>query len=79
MKISNELKDNRGKKSKDLYQDLQKQCKKLRELQFNAQFRKNKDIRIIDKTKKSIARLWTVLREKLEEENGRKTGASDVK
>lgn len=71
MKVRSDLKEFRSKGVKELTQELKKQYKKLRELRFAAEFRKNKDLKSIRKTRQIIARLWTVLGEKMEKESKR--------
>lgn len=64
MKKTEELKQLKAKGLKDLPKDLLKEYNKLRELKFSQGFRKLKDLRMIKKTKKRIARIWTTIGEK---------------
>jgi ribosomal protein L29 len=66
MKIKEELKDLRNKNLKDLSKLLDKENDKIRELRFSQGFRKLKDSRIVGKTKAKIARIWTVMGEKID-------------
>lgn len=79
MKSSNELKELRSKADKDLTVELDKLYKKLRESRFSAEFRKDKNVKSIAKTKKTIARIWTVLTERLILENETTEEKSDKK
>jgi len=65
MKSKEELKNIRSKNVRDLYEDLKKQYQKLQELNFQSEFRKNKDLNSQKKTRRYVARIWTVLNEKL--------------
>jgi len=65
MKTSDELKNLRLKSIKDLYIELKKQYKKLNDLNFDKEFRKTKDVKSISKSKQYVARIWTVIQEKL--------------
>lgn len=65
MKINQELQELRGYNKKELFNKLQESEKKLTELQFKASFKKLKNYREIIKIKKRIARIWTILRESL--------------
>lgn len=68
MKIKEDLKDLRNKNIKDLSKLVDKENDKLRDLKFSQGFRKLKDSRAIKKTKINIARIWTVIGEKIEKE-----------
>jgi len=68
MKSKEELKELRGKSSKELLQVLKNNYEEMRKLRFQAKLGELKDINKIKKTKKKIARLLTVLREKFEDE-----------
>jgi len=65
MKIKEELKQLRAKNVQQLTKELDKEYDKLRELKFSRAFRKLKDIRAIKKSRRKIARLWTVIGEKM--------------
>ena len=69
MKAKENLKQFRGKNVKDLSEEMKKQYKKLYEYRFDATFRKNKNIKAIKNIRKNIARIWSVLGEKIEKEN----------
>ena len=58
------LKDIREKDLQALFLELKKLDKKLIELQFKASFRKLKNHQEISKSRKNIARVWTILAEK---------------
>lgn len=70
MKKANELKELRAKNVKVLQADLDNLNNKLNSLRFDKEFRKNKDVNAIKKTRQSIARSWTILREKFNEKQG---------
>ena len=65
MKSTEELKKIRSKNNKDLQIELKNDYKKLYDLKFQEEFRKNKDRKTILKTKKHIAQIWTVIRENI--------------
>jgi len=65
MKIKEELKTLRTKKTDLLYKELQDEYINLHKHRFSAKFRNLKDITKINKTKKKIARILTVIREKI--------------
>lgn len=64
MKKTETIKQIRGKNITDLTKDLDKEYVKLRDLKFSRSFRKLKDTRSIGKTKKNIARIWTIIGQK---------------
>lgn len=68
MKRTIELSELRSKDKKDLYLKLHEQQKKLTELRFGQSLKKLKNYREISKTRKNIARLWTILSEKIQAE-----------
>ncbi|KKQ18202.1 MAG: 50S ribosomal protein L29 [Berkelbacteria bacterium GW2011_GWA1_36_9] len=68
MKTTVELQELRSKDKKDLYKELQSLQKKLTELRMGQSFRKLKNYHEITQTRKKIARLWTILSEKIFEE-----------
>ncbi len=72
MKIKEELKELRSKNIKDLSKSLDKENAKLRELKFSQGFRKLKDSSAIKKCKNKIARIWTIMSEKIELESQNK-------
>ncbi len=57
-------KDLRKKSKEDLQKLLKQNLKKLQELRFDLAFNRLKDISLIKKTKKEIARIKTLLNEK---------------
>lgn len=65
MKIKNEIKQYRNKPVKVLYQDLANAYNRLQSDKFSTKFRKLKDISQIRKNRQSIARILTVIKEKL--------------
>lgn len=72
MKIKTELQELRSKNKKELFSEMQEAQKKLTELRLGQAFRKLKNYKEINKTRKKIARLWTILTEKtLEEQDGK--------
>lgn len=64
MKNKEIVKQIRSKNITDLTRDLDKEYIKLRDLKFSRSFRKLKDTRSISKTKKNIARIWTIIGQK---------------
>jgi len=73
MKIKEQIKEYRGKNIKVLLVEIEKLNKKLRDLRFGTQFKKTKDITSIAKTKKTIARVSTIISEKIEEESSKRS------
>ena len=69
MKTNNQLKILRAKSKSELIKLLRKDYKKLTEYKFSLAFRKLKNVRIINNTKKNVARIWTVISEKNIKEN----------
>lgn len=65
MKTKEENKNFRAKSSKSLYLELMKTHEQLQKLQFSSRVNKVKDISKLKKIKHSIARINTILREKL--------------
>jgi len=57
-------KDLRKKSKEDLQKLLKQNLKKLQELRFDLAFNRLKDVSLIKKTKKEIARIKTLLNEK---------------
>lgn len=68
MKSIEELKQIRSKNTKELIGDLKKEYDKLREANFDLEFRKNKNVKLIRANRKKIARIWTVVNEKIANE-----------
>jgi len=65
MKKKEDLKKLRSKSIKQLQEELKLLYKKLYDLRFQEEFRKNKDRKSILKIRKNIAQTWTVLRENI--------------
>lgn len=65
MKKIEELKKLRSKNAKELSKDISESYDKLTELKFSRAFRNLKNTKSISATKKHISRAWTVLDEKL--------------
>lgn len=59
-----ELKELRAREEKDLQKLLQESREKLRELRFNVNANQLKDVKSLNKIKKQIAKILTVLKEK---------------
>lgn len=72
MKSKTELQEIKSKDKKELFKDLQEAQKKLTELRLGQSFRKLKNYREITVTRKKIARIWTILGEKLLQEQNDK-------
>ena len=66
--MSEELREFRSKSNKELLNELKKSYEDLRNLRFQAKMRELKDVSKIKKVKEKIARILTVLREKISEE-----------
>lgn len=80
MKIKEELKELRSKSVKEILSVLNKHYDELRKLRFKAKMLELKDVKLISKKKKMIARILTVLREKLSEDKDNfKKGTKDEK
>lgn len=65
MKTKEQLKTLRKKDVKKLYQMLNEEYKSLHKYRFATKFRNLKNIQKIKTTKKNIARIYTILGEKL--------------
>lgn len=63
--MKEELKELKAKTSKELLNELKKNYEDLRNLRFQAKMRELKDMSKIQKVKKNVARILTVLREKI--------------
>lgn len=72
MKSTEELKQLRSKNIKDLIADLKKDYDHSRQSYFDKEFRKNKNIKLIHANRKKIARTWTIINEKIENERMQK-------
>jgi large subunit ribosomal protein L29 len=68
MKIKEKNKELRSKSIKDLTKILNKEYDNLHQLRFDTKFRNIKDINNIRKTKKNIARVYTIINEKINSE-----------
>lgn len=71
MKKTQELQELKAKNKTDLFKDLKESQKKLTQLRFSASFKNLKNYREIAKTRKKIARIWTILGESLAEQNSK--------
>lgn len=68
MKQNDYLKQLRSKDNKALVKMLKEQYDKLYDLRFSDKFRNLKDISQIKKTKKNIAKIYTILNENIDKE-----------
>lgn len=66
--MKEELKELRAKGNKTLLEELKRSYEDLRNLRFQAKMRELKNVVKVKKTKRKIAQILTVLREKLMEE-----------
>lgn len=66
MKSVEDLKQFRSKDIQILSKDLNNEYKKLQELRFSLKFRKLKNVNQIKKCKTNIARIMTIINEKLD-------------
>lgn len=73
MKKTIELQELRAKNKKELFKELQITRDKLTEYRFSQSFRKLKNYKEINRSRKKIARLWTILTQKLLEEENQKS------
>jgi len=64
MKRQEELKTLRAKSDKELTKMLDENYKELAKKKFGISFRKLKNVKSIKSNRASIARIWTVLKEK---------------
>lgn len=65
MKNKEYIKNLNSKDSKDLYKILKEEKENLKNQLLNKTTNKNKDLNIINKTKKNIAKIMTILNQKL--------------
>jgi len=79
MQSKEELKEFRGKSNKELLQALKNSYGTIRKLKFRVKVGELKDFNKIKQTKKKIARLLTILREKIEKEAMEATNEKEVK
>lgn len=68
MKSTLELKELREKNNKTLFRELEIALKKTSNLHFQAKFRKLKNYQEISRSRKRVARIWTILSERVQEE-----------
>lgn len=66
MKSKEQLKQLNDKSLKDLTKELDESYKKLRELKFSKTFRKLKNTSLIKQARTNIARIWTVIGNKVD-------------
>ncbi|EKD56290.1 MAG: hypothetical protein ACD_58C00239G0013 [uncultured bacterium] len=69
MKVKEEIKLLINKSGKDLTKELNEGYVKLQKLKFAQAFGKTKDSNEIKKTKHHIARIWTIIRQKVNKSN----------
>jgi len=67
MKKTVQIKELKEKDEKTLIKELDDENRKLSELKFKAAFRKIKNFHEITEKRKNIARIWTILNQKLDE------------
>lgn len=67
MKNKQILKELKEKDDKALYKDLKDEYLKLANLEFKAGFKKLKNVHEITASRKKIARIWTIINQRLEE------------
>jgi len=72
MKATKDLQQFREKDSKALFKELADLNKKLVDLKFKASFKKIKNFKEINYIKKNIARIWTILSQRAQEELAKK-------
>lgn len=68
MKSKEQLKTLRKLDAKKLHKKLNDEYTNLHELRFSTKFRNQKDTKATDKSKKTIARIYTILNEKINQE-----------
>jgi len=68
MKSAQELKELIGKDTASLYKETEVLNQKLVSLRFDASFRKLKNLKSIQQTRKRIARVWTIINSRVTEE-----------
>jgi ribosomal protein L29 len=66
--MNKKIKDLKNKSLEELYRELKESYDKLSELKLQLAIKKLKDHQMIKKTKKHIARIWTLIHEKLREQ-----------
>lgn len=68
MKKTEDLKTLRARSLKELTKELALETEKLREHRFSLKLRKIKNTRLVYRTRIKIARIWTIIHEKLTKE-----------
>lgn len=68
MKKTIQIKELKGKETRDLFRELADTEKKISELRFKASFKKLKNYREITMLRKKVAWIWTILSERTSEE-----------
>ena len=66
--MNKKIKDLKNKSLEELYQELKESYNKLSELKLQLAIKKLKNHQMIKKTKKHIARIWTLIHEKLQKQ-----------
>lgn len=66
MKIKDEIKQIQNKSINELTNELRKYQDKLRQVNFNVRFRKQKNIKEAKQLKSHVARIWTTINKKIE-------------
>lgn len=69
MKSKEQIKTLRNMDVKKLHKKLNEEYSSLHKKRFSTKFRNEKDIKSIQKNKKTIARIYTILNEKINTEN----------
>lgn len=69
MQTINQLKTLREMEDKKLLKELSVSYDRLRKLNFDIKFRKHKNLADANNLRKKIARIWTILGEKLNEKH----------
>lgn len=69
MQSSNQLKTLKEMDNKKLLKELTNSYDKLRKINFDIKFRKHKNLAEANSLRKKIARIWTILGEKLNEKH----------
>jgi len=72
MKATKDLEQLREKDNRALFKELADLNKKLVELKFKASFKKIKNFKEINYIKKNIARIWTILSQRAQEDLAKK-------
>ena len=72
MKVRKDLQELREKDNQALFKELVDLNKKLADLRFKASFKKIKNFREINRQRKNVARIWTILSERAQKELAKK-------